>query len=247
MALDLIVDSLDALPEAVRSLYVADGAKFKLDVSGLEDTSGLKSALEKERKAAREGEAQSKAWKSLGKTPEEIQALIDAQAKIEEESALKAGEFEKLRKLDLEKSQAEISRRDAEKAAMQKSLESHLIDAAAIAAIAQHKGSPELLLPHVKSATQVINDNGQYKTVIVDKEGNPRVNASGNPLSIQEFVSEMRGDAIYGRAFEASGANGSGKQPDSNSNGGITSVASTDKAAIGANLEAIANGSIKVV
>lgn len=139
MALDLIVDSLDALPETLRDLYVADGAKFKLDVSGIEDTSGLKSALEKERKSARESEAQSRAWKSLGKTTEEIQALIEAQAKSEEDSALKAGEFDKLRKLDLEKSQAELTRRDAERASMQKSLESHLIDAAAISAIAQHK------------------------------------------------------------------------------------------------------------
>ncbi|MDY7559953.1 hypothetical protein QN366_04875 [Pseudomonas sp. CCC3.2] len=247
MALDLIVDSLDALPEALRTLYVADGAKFKLDVSGLEDTSGLKSALEKERKSARESEAQSKAWKSLGKTTEEIQALIEAQAKSEEDSAIKAGEFDKLRKLDLEKSQAELTRRDTEKASMQKTLESHLIDAAAISAIAQHKGSPELLLPHVKSVTQVINDNGQYKTVIVDKDGAPRVNATGHPLSIQEFVSEMRNDSIYGRAFEATGVNGSGKQSDSNSNGSVTSVASTDKTAIGANLEGIASGTIKVV
>jgi len=52
MALELIVDTLDAVPEALKDMYVASEGKFKLDVNGIEDTKGLKSALSKEKAAA---------------------------------------------------------------------------------------------------------------------------------------------------------------------------------------------------
>ena len=75
MPLQLIVDTLDAVPENLRSLYSESDGKFRLAVDGLEDTAGLKSALQKEREAARAAEKQSKAWMALGKTPEEILAV----------------------------------------------------------------------------------------------------------------------------------------------------------------------------
>ena len=60
MALKLTLDSLDGVDEAIKSLYVEQDGKFKLAVDGLEDTSGLKSALEKERKARRDAEQRAK-------------------------------------------------------------------------------------------------------------------------------------------------------------------------------------------
>ena len=52
MSLPAIVDSLEDLPEAVRAFYVeTEDGRFRLDAEGVEDVSGLKSALEKEREA----------------------------------------------------------------------------------------------------------------------------------------------------------------------------------------------------
>ncbi|MEQ8332309.1 hypothetical protein [Nisaea sp.] len=52
-------DSLDAVPEAARAFYVETGdGRFHLDAEGVEDVSGLKSALEKERAARRELKAE---------------------------------------------------------------------------------------------------------------------------------------------------------------------------------------------
>lgn len=51
--LQLIVDSVDSIPEAHRPLYEERDGKFHLAVEGLEDTSGLKSALQKERETAK--------------------------------------------------------------------------------------------------------------------------------------------------------------------------------------------------
>lgn len=58
MALELVYESQDAIPEAVKSMYVEHEGKFRLDVNGIEDTRGLKSALEKERQAAKDAKSE---------------------------------------------------------------------------------------------------------------------------------------------------------------------------------------------
>lgn len=60
-ALALTVDKIDAVPEAQRTLYVEKDGKFHLDVSGLEDTAGLKTSLTTERKARADAEKARKA------------------------------------------------------------------------------------------------------------------------------------------------------------------------------------------
>jgi hypothetical protein len=89
-------------------------------------------------------------------------------------------------------------------------VERYLIDAQATAAIAEAKGVPALLLPHVKQAVKVVEEDGDYKVRVVDAAGNPRVNAKGEYLSIADLVSEMRQSEVFGRAFEGTGHSGSG-------------------------------------
>jgi hypothetical protein len=215
MALDLIVDALDAVPESFRSLYVQNGDKYKLDVSGVEDTSGLKSALEAERRAAREASKQAAAWKALGKTPDEIQALVDAQAKAEQERLTKAGDWDKLAKQMNDAHAQELNTLKSTLETKDKALAKHLVDSAAVNAIAAAKGVPELLLPHIRSAVKVIEENGDYAVRVVDSTGSPRVNGKGEFLSIKDLVSEMRQSEVFGRAFDGSGASGSGAQTSS--------------------------------
>ena len=85
MPLPAETDSLDAVPEAVRAFYVAtDEGRYRLDADGVEDVSGLKSALEKERAARRELkaelDAQSTGEVSLTQVKLEA-ALIAAEAR----------------------------------------------------------------------------------------------------------------------------------------------------------------------
>lgn len=87
--LKLTVDSLEAVDETYHDLYEPDGDRFKLKVEGIEDTSGLKSALQKERKEREAREKQAKAWERLGKSPEEIEELLEAQARADEAKAEK--------------------------------------------------------------------------------------------------------------------------------------------------------------
>lgn len=220
MALQLVVDSLDALPENVRDLYQQDGEKFRLQLDGYEDPVGLKSALQKEREAAKQAQKQASAWAQLGKTPEEIQQLLEAQRKAEEDKAVKGGEWEKLKAQMLEQSAKERETLEAKLKAKDSAIERYLIDAQATAAISELKGVPALLLPHVKAAVKVVEEDGEFAVRIVDAQGNPRVNSKGEFLSIKDLVSEMRQSEVFGRAFEASGTTGGGAQ--GGGNGGNT-------------------------
>lgn len=59
MPLPAVTDTLDAVPEAARTFYLETGeGTFRLDAEGVEDVSGLKSALEKERAARKELKAE---------------------------------------------------------------------------------------------------------------------------------------------------------------------------------------------
>ena len=80
MPLDLIVDTLDNVPEPLKAEYAKDAdGKFRLNVNGIEDTTGLKNALATERKTAKDAATQLATWKKLGKAPEEITAMLEAQ------------------------------------------------------------------------------------------------------------------------------------------------------------------------
>ena len=219
MALQFTVDKLDTLTEAVRPLYKQDGDKFRLDLDGYEDPTGLKSALDKERTAARDAVAQAKAWKQLGKTPEEIQALVDAQAQAERDKLTKAGEWDKLKLQMTEQHQAELAKRDDSNKAMRGQLEKHLVDAAAATALAAAEGSPELLLPHVKSKVKVIEESGEFAVRIVDAKGDPRVNTKGEFLSMADLVGEMRQNPVYAPGFKAPNASGGGARPSAGGGG----------------------------
>jgi len=106
---------------------------------------------------------------------------------------------------------------NVEKAVSQKyrdAIDDLLIDAQATQAIAANKGIPALLLPAVKAATKVIEQSdGKFTSAVVDSDGETRFNGKGDPMTISEYVEELKGDPVYGRAFESGTPGGGGKQP----------------------------------
>lgn len=215
--LKMNVDSLDGVDEPFRTLYEPDGDKFRLKVEGVEDTGGLKNALSAERRRAADLEKQTKAWKNLGKTPEEIAELVEAAEQKAQTEAERKGEWDKLRVQMNDKHALDLKAKDEKISAYQKRLNAELVDARATAAIAAQKGVPDLLLPHVQRQVKVDED---FNVIVVDAKGDPRVNGKGEPLSITDLISEMKENEVYGRAFEGSGHSGSGTRP--NNGGGGT-------------------------
>ena len=220
MALKAFVDNLESVDETLRGLYVKDGERYKLDAEGVEDVTGLKSALKKERDEAKRLSALAKQFDGIDL--EEVERLKKAAEEREIADAERKGEWDKLKQKLIDTHTAEKQKlMDAQKtaldesnsklAAMQKTIERYLIDAQASVDLAAAKGSSDLLLPHIRNKTKVIQDDkGQYKAVVLDDDGEPAINSDGGHVTIKDLVSEMRQSDVFARAFDGAGVSGSG-------------------------------------
>lgn len=229
MAIKAVVETTDGLDDALKGLYVERDGKFVLDVEpvdgiALEDVTGLKTALGKERTTRETLEKQVIKFKDIDPDKaREALAKLDELAQIDpakEADKIANTKFEAAKAQLLEKHTGEITTRDERISHLTKTVESLLIDQAATAAIAEAKGSVDLLLPHVRSHTRVKEVEGRFTVEVIDKDGNVKIaDAKGAPQDIKGLIAEMKASEIFGRAFEASGNTGSGKQP-SNGAGG---------------------------
>jgi len=224
MALDLVVEKLDGLPEPVQKLYVEKEGKFHLDVAGVEDTGGLKKALSGERKRASELEKSVNEWKALGKTPAEIQEMIDAGKTAQEKALRDAGKFDELlaqhrkesgdvlnqHKTTWEKERGTlISERDAAFAMANSSVLKYDLGAA----LTKAKVTPEgldLLTDRLAKRVEFQTVDGQRKYEIKTPDGKaPMAGSNSDGLAtFDDLVKEAV--KIYPSLFEGTGSGGSG-------------------------------------
>ncbi|BDU72392.1 hypothetical protein [Mesoterricola silvestris] len=227
------LDGLDA--ESAALFKKADDGMFEYEP---EDVTGLKSALEKERTNSKKYEPLAKAWEKLGKTPEEISALLEREKDLEKkkeelelQDALKKGEYQKVLDGEAKKREqmAAAHKADLEAAngtAMRykSALEKYLIEAQATAAITEAKGVPQLLMPHVLGRVKVLEQDGKFTVQILDPVGNPLVaGAGGEPATFKHLLDGFKADPIFGRAFEGTNASGGGA-PHTKSNPGAKTM-----------------------
>lgn len=227
MALKAIVEKLDDIPEAIRGEYkefdLADGKKaFRLDVTAtngyeLEDVSGLRGTLSKEMTKRKNLEKEVEKYKDID--PDRAR---EALAKLEEfENIDPTKEADKIANTKFEAAKAQLLKKHSDEMNGEKTKSSKyrtkidrlMIDSVAKSAIADLKGSIELLLPHIQTQTRVVEDGEDFKVEVIDKDGNVRIgNSQGQPMTIKELVTEMRNSETFGRAFEGDGQSGGGKR-----------------------------------
>ncbi len=213
------LDSLDAVPEGFRGLYVKGDNGYTIHADFTAHTHGLTSALDKERKNVKAANTALAAWKALGETPEAVTTKITELTEQVSKKGEGAANFEKM-KADLERGhQAALADKDKKVGAMQATLNEYLIDNAAMAAVTEAKGAAALLLPIIRSNAKVVEENGKYIVRILDKDGDARGDGKGGFMTIVDFVAELKTSKDYGRAFEASGQTGGGKPPASSKTG----------------------------
>lgn len=223
MPFEPTVDSLDAVPEDARPFYrKAPDGKFNLITA--ESIDKLESSLgntKRERDEAKRRAALVDQWEGLGKSADEIKALLEREAAADEERAKAAGEWDKLKaqmESNFNKERETFTQKEQR---LQTALEKHLIGEAATRAIAEEKGVPTLLLPHVERRVKVTETDDGYSVVVLDDDGKtPKLNAENKPMSIRELVASMRDDETFGRAFEGSGHSGGGGTGGSGGGGG---------------------------
>lgn len=230
MALKAIIDSVDGLPDGVKEHYSEqDDGKFVLSVDAvggyaLEDVSGLKASLGKERTERQKLEKTVVKFKDLDpeKAREALARLEEFENIDPEKDADKIAnkKFEAAKTQLLEKHGGELGERDKRIGSLETLVDKLARRQEAIAAIAEAKGSVDLLLPHVLNSTKSeITDDG-VKVRVLQEDGSDRVNGKGDPMSIGEFVADMKASDTFGRAFEASGHSGSGMHAGGGGSGG---------------------------
>jgi hypothetical protein len=220
MPVKQVFDNKEDAPEWVRESLLEQDGKFVFEAELPHEVKGLKSALEAERKAKADFEKSLKGFEGID--PEEARKLKVEAEKIESDKLKQKGDWETREKQLKDQLAAELAKRDqhfqselktreARITTLQGALEKSLIEAQATAAIAAAKGVPELLLPHVIRQVKIIEENGDFVVRVLDAQGQPRIaNVKGDPFTIANLVEELKGNAVFGRAFEASGAGGSG-------------------------------------
>jgi hypothetical protein len=222
------VDDVGRVPEQFRGLYAEDPATKKFKLS--ETYKGVATAVDglnrSLRAARRDADTLKKtrpdvtAFGAIGQlvglegddavNPETLKAAIE---RVISESKDGKVNWDKMKK-DLERGfQTQLQAKDGEIGTMSKSLQKYLVTTAAVQAIASQKGMPELLLPHIAAKTKVVKEGDDYVVRVVDEAGDPRGNASGGFMTVEDLVKEMKASPTYGRAFDSDGTQGSGTPP----------------------------------
>jgi len=254
-----VVQDINEVEEQYRSLYEKqDDGTFRLQLEDDENVDGLKSALEKERKARRDAE------KSLKETVEKYKDIDpdkarEAQKKLQElqeKQLLDEGKVDELVVARTERMKADFeSQREALQAKI-KELDGQLQDRTqqlgavkidkvitdAVAAVgAVRKGAMADALSRARAVWK-INDAGE--AVALNPDGGTIYGSDGtSPMKPEEWANSLLKDAPH--LFEGSG--GSGSENNQGAGGkNIKEIDRNDQKAFGENLEAIASGKIQV-
>lgn len=221
-----VVDTIDKVPEEFRGLYKETDGKFKLDSENpivntfVSTHSKLSKALEAERKMTKKGPDLS-GLKDYGSTVEEIAANV---AKKIEEASTGADKdaqknLEKIKATLAEAHTKALGEKDTTIQGLTGQLYTLLVENSATAAISEHKGVPELLMPFIKNQIKVITVDGKQIPRVVDAQGDIRYSgATGEPMTIGELVKEMKANEKFARLFESDAPSGGGTRPGSASN-----------------------------
>jgi hypothetical protein len=238
-AVKAVVDKIEDLPEALRSLYVEQGGKWVLDVD-LEEhpaTHGALSALRKERLALRT--ANDELAKRRGIDPQEYEQLRREKEEREHAEAVRKGDLDKILKAkddaaEKAKAQAEKEKAQlaADLAAERQARDTEGLTRVAVSALLEAKvlnGDPEVLLPHVLRRLRRVRDEKGVRDEVLDASGEVEYSGSGLK-TVQQLVAEMRDSPRFAPQFEGSEARGSGSTGGTGFRPGAVTITKTDAA-----------------
>lgn len=220
------VDSLDKVPEPFRGLYQAGDEGFVLNETFVGIGSAIDGLNRSLKAARRDADTANRSKPDMTQFTAIGQMLglegedaANAEAiKTAVESAMQAGKDGKVNwdklKLSLENGfNTKLSQKDQQLAAKDKTLFKYLVTSEASRAIATQRGVPELLLPQISAQTKVVQDGDEFVVRVVDSTGDPRGNAAGGFMTVEDLVKELKASPTFGRAFESEAPSGNGLKP----------------------------------
>jgi F0F1-type ATP synthase membrane subunit b/b' len=260
--LSAIRENLDGLSEQEQGHYVEREGKFYLEVEAvdgvaLENVTGLKTTVGKLRTT--ETALQKKIaeltdrFKDLD--PEEARNALskmdeiknwDGDQKIQEAVEAAKRELVKQHKKEKEELENELSN-------TQDQLTDAIVDTKIVEALTKEEGNVTLLMPHVKQHVRMVkNADGKFIPEVINDAGEQRIGDSdGSPMTISQYIAEMKTQTTFAAGFPGANSTGSGRSSDEDR--GKRTVASNSKTisasdgkALSGNIEDIASGKVRV-
>ncbi len=231
MSLSLIVEDIAAVPEAQRAFYVEKDGKHHLDVTGIEDTSGLKSALQKERDAVKEAKRLQKEIEQRyeGIDPDKVKTMLAKFDNDDEAKLIAAGKIDEVVTKRTEKLRVELQKQvDAAKGETkaatdragkfsQRVLDNHI--RAAATKVGLHAHAVEDALFRARNMFS-LDDAGE--AVQLDNEGKPVLGKDGKtPFTPVEWLESMKEIAPHWFPVSGSGGGAGGGTKDA---GGVKTI-----------------------
>lgn len=147
--------------------------------------------------------------------PEQLKSALETYNKQQERSNQKDSDIEKLKKTFEQREQETKKQYEDRLRKMEQSLHENMINAQASSALSAHGVEfPDVLMPHIEKSVSIIqDDDGKYKTRIMDEDGQPKFNSEGDYMGIKDLVDEMKDQDRFAPLFPAKVKSGSGSSP----------------------------------
>lgn len=264
--LDAIIlekEKFDELSENEQQHYTEREGKFYLDVTAvdgvaLENVTALKTTVGKlrgnEKKLQMDLTALQEKFEDID--PDEARTAIkkydevknwDGDQKVREAVDASKKELVKAHKKQVEQLEGEL-------ADSQDQLTDAIVDTKVVEALQKEEGNVELLLPHVKKHVRMAkNSTGKWIPEVINDANEPRVGDSdGNPMTITQFIQEIKTQKTFAACFPGANSTGSGGSDSSNDGkskkktGKGKTISASDGKAMSRNVDEIATGKTKV-
>lgn len=181
----------EKLSEELQSEYKEVDGEYLLDVDGLEDTGALKRAKDREAQLRKDAEEANK----------ELKERLE---KLEGDDARKKGDIDTLEKSWETKMNAQKDEYEQKLGSRDAFIKQSLVDAKAMELASQISTSPSLILPHIKARLSVDGEGDEFKTRVLDSNGQPTAN------TLEDLAKEFVANKDFASIIKASQANGSG-------------------------------------
>lgn len=223
MALAKMVAKLEDVAEAHRSLYVADGDKFKLDLDGDDDNSALKIELATAKREAAERRMAIKALeeKFTGIDPVKVKEMLAKLDQDGEQALIAAGKIEEVIQRRSEKLRADLQRQIDEAHGKTKSAEERVskysqrvlddrIRDAVMGRVHVHAIKSGDVL---RAAREIFKLDENGDAVQLDADGKPVLGKDGKtPFSPAEWIESMTEVAPHWFPSDSSGGGAGGSK-----------------------------------
>lgn len=214
----LTKEEFEKLVPDVQQYYAKqEDGSYVLESDGNDDVTNLKTAYDKTKKETLELKDALKAERESRNTDQRKVQELEAKIRANEEKELQQkGEWQTLLDRQKQEYEGKLTQKDQIIAARDKRVSDILLEHATMAAITANKGEPKLLRGIVRDRLYIETDKDGKETVRVyaDDGKSMRMHPKNpsDPITPEQFVETLREDEVYARAFDGSGASGSGSQ-----------------------------------